>query len=50
VPSALFDAVAQLLAYVYQMQGKLLEKARRNRERVMKKGGLVLSPGTGNNL
>lgn len=50
VPSALFDAVAQLLAYVYQMQGKLLEKARRNRERVMKKGGLVLSPDAGNNL
>jgi flagellar biosynthetic protein FlhB len=44
VPSALFDAVAQLLAYVYQMQGTLLEKARRNRERVAKKGGLVLSP------
>ena len=49
VPSALFDAVAQLLAFVYQMQGKLAEKARRNRERIAKKGGLVLSPPSGEN-
>ena len=49
VPSALFDAVAQLLAFVYQMQGKLAEKARRNRERIAKKGGLVLSAPSGEN-
>ncbi|MES2202584.1 MAG: flagellar biosynthesis protein FlhB [candidate division FCPU426 bacterium] len=49
VPSALFDAVAQLLAFVYQMQGKLAEKARKNRERIAKKGGLVLSQPSGEN-
>jgi flagellar biosynthetic protein FlhB len=49
VPSALFDAVAQLLAFVYQVQGKLAEKARRNRERIVKKGGLVLLPPSGEN-
>jgi flagellar biosynthetic protein FlhB len=49
VPSALFDAVAQLLAFVYQMQGRLQEKALRNRERLVKKGALVLSPFRGEN-
>jgi flagellar biosynthetic protein FlhB len=34
VPGTLFTAVAELLAFVYQMQGKLVEKARENRERL----------------
>jgi flagellar biosynthetic protein FlhB len=50
VPSAFFNAIAELLAYVYSMQGKLEEKAMRQRERIRKKGGLVLSPDAGHNL
>jgi flagellar biosynthetic protein FlhB len=49
VPSAFFNAVAELLAYVYSMQGKLEAKALRQRARIRAKGGLVLSPEPGNN-
>ncbi len=43
-------SIAELLAFVYQMQGRLAEKARKNRERAARKGGLVLSNAAGNNL
>lgn len=38
VPGTLFTAVAELLAFVYQMQGKLVQKAQENRERLSKQG------------
>ena len=41
VPGALFAAVAELLAFVYQTQGKLEQKAQQNRERILARGGRI---------
>jgi flagellar biosynthetic protein FlhB len=47
VPGNLFSAVAELLAFVYQMQGKLVEKAQENRERLARSGYVVPDPAAG---
>jgi flagellar biosynthetic protein FlhB len=39
VPSQLFSAVAELLAFVYQMQGTLAQKAEQNRKRIYSQTG-----------
>jgi flagellar biosynthetic protein FlhB len=39
VPSSLFAAVAELLAYIYQVQGTLAQKAEQNRRRIYQKTG-----------
>ena len=39
VPGSLFSAVAELLAYVYQVQGTLAQKAEQNRRRIYQKTG-----------
>jgi flagellar biosynthesis protein FlhB len=41
VPSAVFSAVAELLAFVYQMQGTLAQKAEQNRNRIVSQGGKI---------
>jgi flagellar biosynthetic protein FlhB len=40
VPSSLFGAVAELLAFVYQVQGTLARKASENRARLREAGHL----------
>lgn len=40
VPNALFSAVAELLAFVYQVQGTLATKAKQNRQRLRDMGHL----------
>jgi hypothetical protein len=37
VPSAFFGAIAELLAFVYQAQGSLEQKARQNQDRIARK-------------
>ncbi len=41
VPGTLFAAVAELLAYVYQLQGTLARKAEENRRRILDMGGTL---------
>jgi flagellar biosynthesis protein FlhB len=37
VPGAFFNAIAEVLAFVYQAKGTLAEKARQNQERIARK-------------
>jgi flagellar biosynthetic protein FlhB len=37
VPGAFFNAVAEVLAFVYQAKGTLADKARQNQERIARK-------------
>lgn len=49
IPAPFFNAVAELLAFVYKMQGTMEEKVRRQQAYIARKGGLVLSPEADNN-